>query len=945
MLLLLRQAQAADPLLQPLALAKALALARLTRRNGAAAACCRLYHCRTGVHGYRPRPRPRPRLDEAEPLSLAREKVEARIKQSNFYRLVDAFRSHGHKVAATNPYRLSTVPAVPELELERYGLRPEQAVSPEGILAGPCSTVQQAVDLLRAVYCGPISTDLSYLEEGEREWLSSRLEQLAVEAVDAATSRAIAEVMLRSQAFDHFLASKFVTFKRYGCEGAESMMAFFLQLFESSASAGLEQIVVGMPHRGRLNLLTGPLLMDPCVLFRKLKGLSEFPASAKASGDVTSHLISSVDLPTKDGGRLHVTVLYNPSHLEAVNPVSMGKTRGRQQSLGDGDYAVSEPRRWADKVLNLQVHGDAAFPGQGINQETLALSRLPHFEVGGSLHLVVNNQLGFTTPSERASSSRYGTDLARTVGAPVLHVSGLHPDMVAKACRLALEYQRQFRKDVFVNMNCFRRWGHNEVDDPTFTNPALYQKVHASRSVPDAYAADLVQRGVLAQADVDKTVSEHTAWLNGKLKAVDTFEPKPTYFQRQWSSIEQAGSAVTTWDTGVDVQLLRHVARKSVAVPEHFDVHPHLLKTHVAARLRRVDEGTSVDWATAEAMAFGTLLAQGFNVRISGQDVGRATFSHRHAMLVDQKTNDIFIPLNAMDEQQKAHLEVVNSPLSEEAVLGFEYGVSIENPDRLVIWEAQFGDFFNGAQIIIDTFVTSGETKWMQCSALTMLLPHGYDGMGPEHSSCRLERFLQMTDSREDRPDGEDVNFQIANPTTAAQYFHLLRRQVLRKWRKPLVIVAPKIMIRMSEAASSLMDMSPSTTFKPVIGDTHADPRAVERVILVSGKHYHALANKRQELSRKDVALVRVEELCPFPVSQLNEELSRYPKAKSFIWSQEEPRNMGAWTFVKPRLENLVGRKISYSGRGTLGTPAVGIGQIHQQEAKAVIEQPFTISK
>ncbi|KAJ1528513.1 hypothetical protein ONE63_006920 [Megalurothrips usitatus] len=898
----------------------------------------RQYHCRTGVHGYRPR--------QDRPFQLDAKKVEARINQSNFYRLVDAFRTHGHKVAGTNPYQLSPNGAVPELELARYGLKPDDAVRPDGILAGQCSTVQEAVDVLRATYCGPVSADLSYLEEEEREWLSERLEKLVAEEVSAADARAAAEAMLRSQAFDNFLATKFVTFKRYGCEGAESMMAFFLQLVDSAAKGGLQQLVVGMPHRGRLNLLTGPLLMDPCVLFRKLRGLSEFPEDAKASGDVTSHLISSVDLPVDGGDPLHVTVLYNPSHLEAVNPVSMGKTRARQQTLGDGDYARAEPRRWGDKVLNLQIHGDAALPGQGINQETLALTRLPHFEVGGSLHLVVNNQVGFTTPNERGSSSRYGSDLARVVGAPVLHVSGQHPEVVMKATRVAVEYQRRFRKDVFVNMNCFRRWGHNEVDDPTFTNPVLYQKVRASGSVPDAYASDLVRRGVLRQEDVDRTVADHTAWLNEKLKSTDNFVPKPTYFQRQWSSVRQAGAAVTTWDTGVDVQLLRHIARKSVAYPEQFDVHPHLQKIHVQARLKRADEGTAIDWATAEAMAFGSLLAQGFDVRITGQDVGRATFSHRHAMLVDQKTNDIFIPLNCMEDNQKAFLEVVNSPLSEEAVLGFEYGVSIESPRRLVIWEAQFGDFFNGAQIIIDTFISSGETKWMQCSGLTMLLPHGYDGMGPEHSSCRLERFLQMTDSSEVRPDGEDVNFQVANPTTSAQYFHLLRRQVLRTWRKPLVVVAPKIMIRMSEASSSLTEMGPSTYFKPVLGDDYVNPDAVERVVLVTGKHYHALAARRQELGpeARTVALVRLEELCPFPVHQLSRELSRFKKAKQFIWSQEEPRNMGAWAFVKPRIENLVGRKVIYTGRDALGTPAVGIGQIHQREAKETIEQPFQIS-
>nr|CAD7392524.1 unnamed protein product [Timema cristinae] len=490
----------------------------------------------------------------------------------------------------------------------------------------------------------------------------------------------------------------------------------------------------------------------------------------------------------------------------------MGKTRARQQSLGDGNYSSVNAFRWGTKVINLQIHGDAAFTGQGINQETLHLSALPHFEVGGSIHLIVNNQLGFTTPTERGKSSRHVTDLAKTISAPVVHVNGDFPEMVMKAACLAVEYQRIFRKEVFVNMNCYRQWGHNELDDPTFTNPALYRIIHSRRTVPDMYAAELVKLGVLTNDDVANIVETHNGWLSEELKKVDTSKP-------EWSGLKQAPAAVTTWDTGVEQQLLRYVAARSVAYPPNFNIHPHLLKTHVKGRLKRLIEGSKIDWSTAEAMAFGSLMYQGFNVRISGQDVGRGTFSQRHAMLVDQ---------------------VVNSNLSEEAVLGFEYGMSIENPNNLIIWEAQFGDFFTGAQIIVDTFITSGETKWMMCTGLVMLLPHGYDGAGPEHSSCRLERLLQLSDSSEVSPDGEDVNIHVANPTTPAQYFHLLRGQA-----SDVEVVADK----------------------------------VRRVILVSGKHYYALHKHRRNLDASDNAIVRLEGLSPFPTLQLQQELAKYRRA------------------------------------------------------------------
>nr|CAD7590622.1 unnamed protein product [Timema genevievae] len=881
-----------------------------------------------------------------------------------------AVKSETERTTARNVVKTSKEQirvTLPVLDPKRYGLDKQETFKFSGILstASEEGTLQEAVQFLEKTYCDKISAEfedlevsIDFEEEEEREWFTKRIEQIGSEDVDKSMQVALATELLKSQTLDKFLATKFVTLKRYGGEGAESMMAFIMELLRLSAKDGVEQIVIGMPHRGRFNLLTGLLRLSPVQLFRKFKGLSEFPTNVKATGDVASHLISSIDLNVGDKS-LHVTVLNNPSHLEAVNPVSMGKTRARQQSLDDGNYSSVNALRWGTKVINLQIHGDAAFTGQGINQETLHLSALPHFEVGGSIHLIVNNQLGFTTPTERGKSSRHVTDLAKTISAPVVHVNGDFPEMVMKAACLAVEYQRIFRKEVFVNMNCYRQWGHNELDDPTFTNPALYRIIHSRRTVPDMYAAELVKLGVLTNDDVTNIVETHNGWLSEELKKVDASKP-------EWSGLKQAPAAVTTWDTGVEQQLLRYVAAKSVAYPHNFNIHPHLLKTHVIGRLNRLTEGSKIDWSTAEAMAFGSLMYQGFNVRISGQDVGRGTFSQRHAMLVDQVTEDMYIPLNDLSDDQAGHLEVVNSNLSEEAVLGFEYGMSIESPNNLIIWEAQFGDFFTGAQIIVDTFITSGETKWMVCTGLVMLLPHGYDGAGPEHSSCRLERLLQLSDSSEVSPDGEDVNIHVANPTTPAQYFHLLRGQANAKelsktsdhcrsqnsptlvrgclfhvrdgtwdliptshWQEKPPPVHPTE-IRTSISPSSAVELNTTSAlanYATEAGDVEVVANKVRRVILVSGKHYYALHKHRRNLDASDIAIVRLEGLSPFPTLQLQQELAKYGRATLFY------------------LNNFYSSitKVKYVGRCALATPAVGIGQLHQKEAEYVITEPFTM--
>ena len=526
-------------------------------------------------------------------------------------------------------------------------------------------------------------------------------------------------------------------------------------------------------HRGRLNILTGLLGLPPVILFRKMKGLPEFPPEQGGAGDVLSHLTASLDI-----GGLHVTMLPNPSHLEAVNPVAVGKTRGRHMSREMGEYRTGGPGRMGEAGLCVQIHGDAALAGQGINQETLQLANVPHYSVGGSLHLVINNQVGFTTPGDRGRSSRHCTDIAKQIGAPVIHVNGDFPEEVVRATRLALQYRQKFRGDVFVNLICYRRWGHNELDDPTFTNPALYSVINARRNVPDLYSDKLIAEGVVTREELASGLAAHVEMLNENFRALSSFTPERSNLTAGWSAMSEAGGDITEWDTGVPLDVLKYVGAQSVSVPPAFNVHPHLQKTHIEARLKKVEAGTGLDWGTGEALALGSLLYQGHNVRISGQDVGRATFSHRHAMLVDQTSNEIYLPFNDLKSNSRTgKLEIANSILSEEAVLGFEYGMSVENPNNLIIWEAQFGDFFNGAQIILDTFLSSGESKWGLQSGLTLLLPHGMDGAGPEHSSARIERFLQLSDSREARADGDNVNWEVVQPTTAAQYFHLLRRQ------------------------------------------------------------------------------------------------------------------------------------------------------------------------
>ncbi|CRK91153.1 CLUMA_CG004838, isoform A [Clunio marinus] len=899
-----------------------------------------LYHSGSAYYGYRPK--------LVQDWKIPSHHLSARQSNRNLRALIEAYQSHGHRKASVNSIELSKVENVPELDALRYGLELSHKLPfLEGLVGFSDARLENIGDLIAKLdetYCQKVSAEFSFIEsECEREWFAENFEKLLDEKLSITKEEKIklATELLQFQEFDRFMNIKLPSIKRYGGEGSESTVAFFRKLLNLSGSEEIDTIVLGMPHRGKLNALVTLFQQRPAKIFRKYRGLPEFGNDVVAMMDITNHYNVSEDFDVGDNKKVHLTMLHNPSHLEAVNPVTMGKTRSKQQSLRDGAFNDDNAKEFGSEVINIQLHGDAAFSGQGMNQECLMLAYTPNFDIGGTIHLVINNQIGFTTPGDRGRSSRYSTDVAKSINAPIIHVDGNDPELVWLVTKLAFQYQRKFRKDIFIDMNCFRRLGHNELDDPTVTNPLMYKMIRDMKSVPDTYAQKMIDEGFMAKQEIDDIVKKQFDYYNSELQNVEQYQPEKSYFMKQWEGFVQAPNNLTVWDTGVDWSLLSYIGRQSVYYPKEFSIHPHIKKTFVNSRLKKLADGNAIDWATAEAFGVGSLMYQGHNVRISGEDVGRGTFAQRHAMLVDQETNEVVVPLNSMKGGLGGKYEVANSILSEEAVLGYEYGMSIDNPDNLIIWESQFGDFFNGAQILIDTFIASGETKWMRCSGLVILLPHGYDGAASEHSSSRMERFLQMTDSKETVPDGDDVNMHIIFPTTPAQYFHALRRQIIRNFRKPLVIIGPKTMLRMSEATSPYQDFQPGTNFKNVLPDTTVDPKNVKRVLLCSGKHYYSLVNERKTKNIQDTAIIRIESLCPFPVYDIHHELDKYKNAKTFIWSQEEHRNMGAWNFIHPRFENTCGRRIKYCGRNEAGTPATGVSSIHQKESTYVASQPF----
>ncbi|CAB4445777.1 unnamed protein product [Rhizophagus irregularis] len=879
-----------------------------------------------------------------------------RIENANLLRLVTAYRTYGHKEAHLDPLGILDREKVTALDHERYGFTdPNKVYNLNGILhvnksastkvSKEDANIETILSHLKKVYCGKVAYEFMHIPSAsERRWFYYTLESYDKTSLTIKEKRKIFELLTRSEVFDHFMSKKFPQVKRYGLEGAESMMVALEELFEVSNKAGIIEVVLCMPHRGRLNLLTDLLKFPPVRLFHKVKGNPEFPEHLPASGDVLSHLASSPILDYGATNPLSVSMLHNPSHLEAVNPVAMGKTRAKQMDL----LKSEKDCKLGDRVMCIQLHGDAAFTGQGVVMESFGLSNLPHFTSGGSIHIVVNNQLGYTTPAQNARSSWYSSDIGKMINAPVIHVNGDFPEDVTRAVNVAFEYRNKFGKDVIIDLITYRRWGHNELDEPAYTQPLMYANIRSRKSVPKLYEEKLLAEDlIVTQNEMKEFRDNYFKFLEEQYKLSDNHKPEANTLKKKWSEMIMPTETVSKLDTGVSREILEKVGKISVTVSDDIIIHPRLKKFHIQSRLQRIAEGKNIDWATAEALALGSLLLEGHNVRLCGQDVGRGTFSHRHAMMVCQETERVVVPLNNLSKDQ-GMLEVANSNLSELAVVGFEYGMSIENPNNLNLWEAQFGDFFNGAQVIIDTYISSGEVKWLRQSGLVMLLPHGYDGAGPEHSSCRIERFLQLSNDRLDVLNDNipiNPNMHIINPTTPAQYFHALRRQLKRNFRKPLIIMTPKILLRSPAAVSNFEEMISGTTFLPVLGnDNILEKSKIEKVVFVCGKLYYDLVKERQNKKLENkVAIIRVEELCPFPRKDIEQELSNYNNVQEFIWCQEEPQNNGAFTFIEQRLNQILpnNQKIKCISRPISAAPAVGISKWHYIEHLKILDKVF----
>jgi 2-oxoglutarate dehydrogenase E1 component len=726
------------------------------------------------------------------------------------------------------------------------------------------------------------------------------------------------------ESFEQFLQIKYPGTKRLSVQGGDSMLVGMESIINRAAKVGVKEIIVGMPHRGRMNVLTTTMGKPYAELLSIFHGNLDFPEWVESSGDVKYHLGTSSDRETPYG-KVHLSLLSNPSHLEAVNPVVAGKVRAKLDIAGDVQDKGS--------VMGVMLHGDAAFAGQGSVPEVLALSELRGYRTGGTIHLIVNNQIGFTTSPKYSRFTPYPTDVAKSVQAPIFHVNGDDPEAVAYVCGLAAEFRQEFKRDVVVDIFCYRKYGHNESDEPMFTQPLMYREIAKKPLPADIYSNRLIAEGTMSEDEVKKGFADFKAFFEKQYDIARDFKPnKADWLEGQWSGFEKPKGEHPAGDTGVDVKKLKEVGLALAKEPP-IKANSKILR-QLEAKKKMMETGEGIDWATGEALAYGTLLTEGHGVRLSGQDCGRGTFSQRHSVLVDQDTEERYVPLNNITSGQESY-EVIDSSLSEFAILGFEYGYSLARPNFLTLWEGQFGDFANGAQVIIDQFISSAEAKWLRMSGLVMLLPHGYEGQGPEHSSARLERYLQSC--------AED-NWQVANCTTPANYFHILRRQLKRKFRKPLILMTPKSLLRHKLAVSKLADMAPGTHFQRIIPETEKLQKddKIRRVVITSGKVYYDLFEARAAQKIDDVAIIRMEQYYPFPARELKAELARYKNAE-FVWCQEEPQNMGAWSFVVSRIEDVIeslGRsdRVRYAGRPEAASPAAGYLKIHEREQKQLVD-------
>ncbi len=865
-----------------------------------------------------------PRVQEAD-LSVAG-------KQVHVQSIIAAYRSLGARWADLDPLKRQERPQIPELDPAFYGLTEADldkvySATNTYFTTADQMTLRDIVKALRDTYCRSIGAEFMYISNpAVKRWIQQRLESImGTPSFSADKKKHILQQLTEAEGLERFLHTKYVGQKRFSLEGGESFIAAMDEVVLHAGSSNVQEIIIGMAHRGRLNMLVNILGKMPADLFAEFEGKYN---EELTDGDVKYHKGFSSDVSTP-GGPVHLSLAFNPSHLEIVNPVVEGSVRARQERRGDTD---------GSQVLPVQVHGDAAFAGQGVVMETLNLAQTRGYGTGGTLHIVINNQIGFTTSDPRDTrSTLYCTDVVKMIEAPVFHVNGDDPEAVVLVTQLALDFRREFKHDVVVDIVCFRKLGHNEQDTPAITQPLMYKRIGQHPGTRQTYADKLVTQGVMTAEEADELVKEYRRLMDDGKR---TIEPVLTDYKNKYA-VDWTPFLNRKWtdaaDTAVPLAELKRLGERITTVPDDFNVHPIVQKV-INDRRTMAQGDMNLDWGMGEHLAFASLVASGYPVRITGQDSGRGTFTHRHSVLHSQRRerwNDgTYIPLQNVAENQAPFL-VIDSVLSEEAVLGFEYGYSTAEPNTLVIWEAQFGDFVNGAQVLIDQFISSGEAKWGRQSGLTMMLPHGYEGQGPEHSSGRIERFLQMC---------ADNNMQVVQPTNAAQIFHLIRRQMIRPFRKPLVIFTPKSLLRNKDAGSPLSDLADSS-FKTIIGetDTAIVSENVKRVVLCSGKVYYDLMHARREREANDVALVRVEQLYPFSHKALSEELKRYPNATELIWAQDEPQNQGPWFYVQHHLfENMsAGQKLGYAGRQASASPAVGYMAKHQEQQKALIEQAF----
>ncbi len=852
--------------------------------------------------------------------------------------LIRAYRIRGHLIANLDPLGMMERKYLNELHPSNHGFQKEdynKKIYLREYMDSKYATINEILSFLKKTYCSTIGAEYMHISDpNEKKWFRERMEKKENQLnFTNSGKKFILNKLIQAEGFEKFLAVKFVSTKRFGLDGGEALIPALEQIIKRGGHLGVKEIKIGMPHRGRLNVLANLLQKSYKRIFNEFAG--EFGSSiVESAGDVKYHLGASSNREF-DGNLVHISLTDNPSHLEAVDPVVLGQTRAKQ-------FFHKDKKR--QKVVPILIHGDAAFAGQGVVAECFAMSGLRGHNTGGTIHIIVNNQIGFTTNPRFARSSPYPSDIAKMVEAPILHVNADDPEAVVHCARVAIEFRQQFNRDVVIDMICYRRWGHNEGDEPSFTQPLMYQKIRQHPTTLNIYGEKLIKEGTITAEEFDKNKKEFKNLLDEQLKTAKEYKPKLEWFEGVWSRFRPEKGKDKRGVTGVTADTIKKIGKRITYIPEDFNAHPTIRKIFENKK-KMFENGTGFDWATAEQLAFATLLEEGYPVRLSGQDSGRGTFSQRHSVLRDQKNNSYYTPLNNISKKQK-RFEVIDSLLSEFAVLGFEHGYALSEPTTLVVWEAQFGDFANGAQVVIDQFIASGERKWSRASGLVMLLPHGYEGQGPEHSSARLERFLQLC---------AHENIQVMNCTTPANYFHALRRQIHRDFRKPLIIMTPKSLLRNKRCTSNLEDFNKKNTFHRILKD-HAEvggygliklqeDKKIKKVVLCSGKIYFDLIEAREKIKNNKVLFIRIEQLYPFPVKTLAQELKKFKKNARFFWCQEEPQNMGAWNSARNYIEwtlNYIkaeNRKVSYIGRKPAASPATGYLKKHLAQQKEIIEK------